>query len=88
MEIIGCADNEEELVVGIGKVINLEGSNFHGVTIPEGCVTIEVSKSNKDDYLLYEPVNMDDPPITNMGQAVNNYILWPLECLNHAVELA
>lgn len=88
VEIIGCGDGEEGLVVGYGKVINLEGSNFHGVAIPESCITIEVHSSNDDDYLLYAPVNMDDPPITNMGQAVNNYILWPLDCLNKAVEPA
>lgn len=88
VELMGISDGEEGLVVGMGKVINLEGSKLHGVTIPEGCVTVEVSKSNNDDYLLYETVDLDDPPITKMGQAVNSYILWPLEFLNHAVQLA
>lgn len=88
VEIMGVGDGEEGLVVGVGKVINLEGSKVHGVTIPEGCVTVEVSKSNNDDYVLYESVDLDDPPITKMGQAVNTFILWPLEFLNHAVQLA
>lgn len=85
---MGVGEEEDALVVGVGKVINLEGSNFHGVPIPESMAIVEVRKSNNDAYQLYEPVNMDDPPMTNMGQAVNNYILWPLEFLNQAVELA
>jgi hypothetical protein len=28
VEIMGCADNEEELMDGIGKVINFEASKF------------------------------------------------------------
>lgn len=88
VEIKGVGEGEDAMVVGFGKVINLEGSSFHGVAIPEGMATVEVTKSNDDAYLLCEPENMDDPPITNMGQAVNNYILWPLEFLNQAVELA
>jgi hypothetical protein len=33
---MGVADGEEELAVGIGKVMNLEGAKLHGETIPEG----------------------------------------------------
>lgn len=83
VEIMGVADGEEEQVVGIGKVINLEGAKLHGVTIPEGCVSVEVQKSNNDDYVLYASVDLDDPPITKMGQAVSSFILWPTQFLKH-----
>lgn len=83
MQLMGVGDGEEGMVVGLGKVINLEGSSCHGVTIPEGHVTVEVTKSNNDDYVLYSPVDLDDPPITKMGKAVGSFILWPLEFLLH-----
>lgn len=87
VEIMGVADGEEEEVVGIGKVVNLEGSKLHGVTIPEGCVSVEVQKSKLDEYLLYCSVDLDDPPITKMGQAIRNFILWPTQFLKHPCEL-
>ena len=87
VEIMGVADGEEEEVVGIGKVVNLEGSKLHGVTIPEGCVSVEVQKSKLDEYLLYCSVDLDDPPITKMGQAVGSFILWPTQFLKHPCEL-
>jgi hypothetical protein len=87
VEIMGVADGEEEEVVGIRKVVNLEGSKLYGVTIPEGCVSVEVQKSKLDEYLLYCSVHLDDPPITKMGQAVGNFILWPTQFLKHPCEL-
>ena len=81
VEIMGVEDGEEEQVVGIGKVINLEGAKLHGVTLEEGCVSVEVQKSNNDDYLLYACVELDDPPITEMGAAVGSFIKWPTRCL-------
>jgi hypothetical protein len=81
---MGVADGEEEQVVGIGKVINLEGGKLHGATIPEGCVSVEVERSNNEDYVLYASVNLDDPPITKMGQAVKSFIMWPTEFLKRS----
>jgi hypothetical protein len=83
VEIMGIADGEEEQVVGIGKMINLEGAKLHGATVPEGCVSVEVQKSNNDDYILYSSVDLDDPPITTIGQAVASFILWPTQFLKH-----
>ena len=84
VEIMGVADGEEEQVVGNGKMVNLEGGKLHGVTIPRGCVFVEVQKTNNNDYLLYCSVDLDDPPITKMGQAVGSFILWPIQFLKHA----
>jgi hypothetical protein len=84
VEIMGLADGEEELAVGIGKVMNLAGATLHGASIPEGCVSVEVLKSKKDDYVIYKTVALDDPPISTMGRAVNNFILWPTEFLKHS----
>jgi hypothetical protein len=84
VEIMGLADGEEELAVGIGKVMNLAGATLHGATIPEGCVFVEVQKSKKDDYVIYKTVALDDPPISTMGCAVKSFILWPTEFLKHS----
>jgi hypothetical protein len=90
-KIMGVANGEEEQVVGNGKVVDLEGGRLHGVTIPEGCVFVEVQKTNNDDYLLYCSVDLDDPPITTpitkMGQVVGSFILWPTQFLKHACAL-
>ncbi len=83
VEIMGIAVGEEELVVGIGKVMNLEGASLHGETIPEGCVSVEVQESNNDKYEIYKSVNLDDPPISTMGRAVKSFILWPTQFLKH-----
>ena len=87
VEIMGVADGEEEEVTGIGKVVNLEGGKLHGVTIPKGCVSMEVQKNNLDEYLFYCSVDLDDPPITKMGQAVGIFILWPTQFLKHPCAL-
>jgi hypothetical protein len=88
VKIMGVADREEEEeVAGIGKVVNLEGDKLQGVAIPEGCVYVEVQKSNLDEYLLYCSVDLDDPPITKMGQAVGSFILWPTQFLKHPCAL-
>ena len=83
VEIMGVADGEEGQVVAIGKIVNLEGGRLHGVTIPEGCVSVEVQKTNNNDYLLYCSVDLDDHPIMKMGQAVGSFILWPTQFLKH-----
>jgi len=88
VEIMGVADGEQEHVVGIGKVVNLEGAKLHGVTIPKGCVSVEVQKSNNDDYLLYSNVDLDNPPITKMGQVVGSFILWPTQFLKKPIACA
>ena len=88
MEIMGVADGEEEQMVGNGKVVNVEGGKLHGFTIPEWCVSVEVQKTNIDDYLLYCSVDLDDLPITKMGQAVGSFVLWPIQFLKHACALA
>ena len=83
VEIMGVADGEEEQVVGIRKLIDLEGARLHGVTISESCVSVEVQKSNNDDYLFYSSVELDDPSITKMGQVVDSFILWPTQFLRY-----
>jgi hypothetical protein len=88
VEIMGVANGEEEQVVGNGKVVNLEGGRLHGVAIPEGCVSVEVQKTNIGEYLLYCNVDLDDPPIMKMGQAIGSFILWFTQFLKHPCALA
>lgn len=56
VEIMGIEDGEEDLVIGIGKVDNVEEAKLHGVKISEGCVLVEVRKSSNDEYILYAPI--------------------------------
>lgn len=84
VEIMGYGIGEEGKLVAHGKVINVQGGTVHGVLIYEGCVSVEVHKSEVDKYVLFRSVEMDDPPIRKMRNAVGNIILWPTEFLRHA----
>ena len=35
---------------------------MHGVSIYEGCVSVEVARSEEDEYVIFRSVKMDDPP--------------------------
>jgi hypothetical protein len=63
---------------------NVEGGIFHGAIIYEGCVSLEVQKSEDDKYVLFRSVEMDDPLLRKIGEAVENFIMWPTEILRHA----
>jgi hypothetical protein len=81
---MGYGVGEEAKLVAHGKVMNLEGGTVHGVPIYQGCVSVEVNKSVDDEYTLFVSVEMDDPPIRKIGQAVGNFIMWPKEFLRPA----
>ena len=38
---------------------------------------MEVHKSEDNEYVLFRSVEIDDPPIQKIGEAVGNFILWP-----------
>jgi len=78
----GVEDGEEDKVVAVGKVQNVAGASLHGKTIIAGTVSVEVLKSLDDDYSLFAPVNLDDPPVTLVGQAVGHFVLWPIEFMD------
>lgn len=84
VEIMGYGVGEEGKLVAHGKVMNLEGGTVHGVPIYQGCVSVEVNKSIDDEYVLFASVEMDDPPIRKIGEAVGNFIMWPTEFLRPA----
>ena len=84
VEIMGYGVNEEGKLVAHGKVMNLEGGTVHGVPIYQRCVSVEVNKSVDDEYVLFASVEMDDPPIRKIGEAVGNFIMWPTEFLRPA----
>ena len=78
----GIQEGEEDKVVALGKVQNVAGASLHGRTIIAGCVSVEVLKSLDDDYRLFAPVDLDDPPVTLVGQAAGHFILWPTEFMD------
>jgi hypothetical protein len=61
----------------------VEGGSLHGVTIEEGCVSMQVTKSIDPSYMLFKSIDLNDPSVTIIGEAVGNFILWPMEFLRH-----
>ena len=88
MILKGLQEGEEDKVVAHGKVQNVAGASLHGRTIIAGTVSVEVLKSLDDDYVLFAPVDLDDPPVTVVGQAVGSFVLWPTEFLDIEVSLS
>ena len=78
----GIQEGEEDKVVALGKMHNVAGASLHGKTIIAGCVSIEVLKNLDDDYSLFAPIDLDDPPVTLVGQVVGHFIMWPTEFMD------
>ena len=88
MEVMGYEEREEKKVVARGKVRNVEGGTLHGVPIYTDCLSLEVQKSEDNDYVLFRSVDLDDLPIRKIEEAVGWFILWPTEFLHHACMLS
>ena len=73
----GLEEGEEDKVVALGKVQNVARVSLYGRTIIAGTVSVEVVKSLDDDYSLFAPIDLDDPPVTSVGEAVGHFVLWP-----------
>ena len=86
VKIMGIGVDEESLLVRDGRVTSLPRGAVHGVVICEGIVSVEVLRSHDDAYVLYRSIMLDDPPVTKIGDAVGQFILWPTECLHHSPE--
>jgi hypothetical protein len=78
----GLEEGEEDKVVALGKVQNVTGASLHGKTIIAGTVSVEVVKSLDDEYSLFAPIDLDNPPVTSVGQAVGHFVLWPTEFMD------
>ena len=59
---------------------------MHGVIICDATVSVEVLQSHNDANLLYQSIMLDDPPVTKIGDAIGQFILWPTKCLSHSLE--
>ena len=81
VQIMGIGVDEESLLVGEGRVTTLPGGTLHGVVIAKGTVSLVVLQSHDDKYVLYKPLMRDDPPVSKIGDAVGQFILWPTKCL-------
>ena len=84
----GLQEGEEDKVVAHGKVQNVVGVSLHGRTIIAQTVSVEMLKSLDHDYILFAPVDLDDPPVTLVGKAVGHFVLWPTELLDIEVSLS
>jgi hypothetical protein len=83
---MGIGVDEESLLIGDGRATSLPGGTVYGVVICEGTVSVEELRSHDDAYVLYRNIMLDDPPVTKIGDAVGQFILWPTECLRHSPE--
>ena len=84
VEIMGYRVGGEGKLVAHGKVINVQGETVHELPIYEGCISVKVHKSEDDEYVIFRSVEIDDPPIRDIREAMRNFILWPTEFVRHA----
>ena len=75
VEIMGYGVGEKGKLVAHGKVTNVQGGTVHGVPIYEGCVSVEVYKSEDDEYVFFRSVEIDDPYIRKIDEAMGDFIL-------------
>ena len=64
-----------------GVIQHVAGRMFHGKVIGNGYVSSAITESLEGDYLLLEPLNGDDPPVTTIGKTKGHYILWSSKCI-------
>jgi len=74
---LGVDEGEEDKLIAFGIVNGVVGDTLHGKQIAEGHVSVHVKESYEARYKIYEPVNLDNPPILLVGKAVGHFILWP-----------
>jgi hypothetical protein len=84
VQIMGIGVDEESLLVGEGRVTTLPGGTLHEVVIAERTVPLAVLQSHDDAYVLFKLLMLDDPPVSKIGDAVGQFILWPTECLRRS----
>ena len=83
VKLMGYGVGEEEKLVAHEKVKNVEGGTLHGAIIYEGSVSLEVQKSEDDEYVIFKSMEMDDPPLRKIGEAMGSFIMWPTEFPRH-----
>ena len=75
VEIMNYGVGEKEKLIIHRNVINVEERTVYEVLIYKGCVSVEVHKSEDDEYGLFSSVELDDPPIRKIEEDVGNFIL-------------
>ena len=75
VEVMNYEVDEEGKLVAHGKVMNVEGETMHEIIIYAGCVSMEVQKNENNEYVIFRSVEMDDPPIQKIEEAIGNFIL-------------
>ena len=75
VEIMGYKVGEEEKLIAHGKMINVERRTVHEVPIYEGCLSMEMHKSEDDEFVIFKCVEMGNPPMRKIGKIVENFLL-------------
>lgn len=66
---------EDSITCFIGKCViqNVVGEMLHSPMIYNGYVFFTITKSHKDDYFLFDPLNGDNLPIITIGTAKKHF---------------
>ena len=68
VEIMGYGVGEEGKTIRYGKVMNLQGGTVHEIPIYQGCVSVEVNKSENDEYVIFRSMEIDDSSKWKIGE--------------------
>ena len=72
--------SDTHVTVGTGSLF-LGSGLFHGKEIPSGFSVVNVNSVVDESILLPYPNKNDDPPQTELGQAIGSRVLWPTKCV-------
>lgn len=78
MKLMGLDAEDKDVIVGTCIVHGLCGETCHGQKMMEHEVSVQVTSSLKDDYLIYQAISQDDPPVTCLGQCPGMFIMWEM----------
>jgi hypothetical protein len=54
---------------------NKHENTLHEIIIYKSCVSLKVQRSHNDEYVLFKSVELDDPPIKEIGEVLGNFIM-------------
>jgi hypothetical protein len=50
-------------------------NTLHEIIIDKSRVSLKVQRSHNDEYVLFKSVELDDPPIKEIGEVIGNFIM-------------
>ena len=79
-----CGYEEEDskvTFIGTGVIQNVASGMLHSKVIGKLCILLTITESYQDDYPLLEPLTVEDPLVTTIGQTKGHYILKSSDCV-------